>query len=360
MVTMRGPNQVTTDRDPTRVHFEAARRKAFWNEVGRFLGRPSRELLSWGDVKDNLHVSNLVDAETGSINLDEIVGSVGRYHEFDRAFRPKLDSTAQRWRSVASAYLNHVRLPPVTLYKVGEIYFVVDGHHRISVARELGQAFVDANVIEAEARVPVTTTLDAESLQLAGEYTRFLERTRLDLLRPEQSVEFTTLGAYDWALNHIAQHRRAMSQEQDRPVTQDEAVVDWYDRLYVPVARIIRNMGMLAEFPRRAEADLFLWIVDHQHNLVEQCGTEVSEVGAAEHLAYRYSVQPVKRLMRAAREWVAGPVCSLVVDQELRGQASSLDRGHGRARRKRPSRGKPTLPQSPVVKRSMKRSRNAP
>jgi hypothetical protein len=305
-----------TGKDQTQQHFEAARRRAFWNEIRRLLSGRSNRLLSWQDVEEELHLSDFVDREVVSVPLDRIVGSVGRYREFDRAFMPKLDSTAPRWRSIARAYFDEVRLPPITLYKVEDIYFVVDGHHRVSVARELGRAFVDARVIEAGAKVPVSTNLDAEGLQIAGEYTHFLECTRLSALRPEQNVEFTTVGAYDWALEHMAVHRHAMSQAQRREVTQDEAVEDWYDHIYLPVVRIIREKEMLAEFPRRTEADLFLWIVDHQQDLVERCGPGVSQERAAEHLAYRYTVQPIKRVVRAAREWVAGPACPPLVERE--------------------------------------------
>jgi hypothetical protein len=80
--------------------------------------------------------------------------------------------------------------------------------------------------------------------------------------------------------------------------------------------RIIRERKLLAEFPGRTEADLFLWIFDHQHDLVEQCGPGVSQERAAEHLAYRYSARPMKRVVRAAREWVTGPVCEVLLDEE--------------------------------------------
>jgi uncharacterized ParB-like nuclease family protein len=303
-----------TGKDPTQLHFEAARRQAFWNQIGQTLKGRSNRLLSWRDVQEQLHLGEFVDREVTSVPVDRIVGSVGRYREFDRAFMPKLDSTAPRWRSVARAYLDRVSLPPVTLYKVGDVYFVIDGHHRVSVARELGRAFVDANVIEAKPRVSVSAGLDANSLQLAGEHTRFLEGTRLDVLRPEQNVEFTTVGAYDWALGHIAIHRHVMTHELGREVTQDEAVVDWYHRAYLPIVRTISEQDMLAEFPRRTEADLFLWILDHQHDLAERCGPGVSEEQAAEHLARRYGGQPIKRLVQAVREWVAGPVCGPLVD----------------------------------------------
>jgi hypothetical protein len=312
-----------TGKDPTQQHFEAARRQAFWNEIVRLLSGGSNRLLSWQDVQEELHLSDFVAREVLSVPLDRIVGSVGRYREFDRTFMPKLNSTAPRWRSIVSAYFDEVSLPPVTLYKVGDAYFVIDGHHRVSVARELGRAYVDAKVIEAEARVPVSTNLDAEGLQLAGEYTRFLERTRLDALRPEQNVEFTTVGAYEWALEHIAAHRNAMSQQQRRQVTQDEAVADWYDHIYLPVVRMIRERGVLAEFPHRTEADLFLWIVDHQQYLVDRCGPSVSQERAAEHLAQRYTVQPIRRLVRAARERVAGPACRLLVESEANRSGAS-------------------------------------
>ena len=139
-----------TGKDRTQLHFEAARRRAFWNQIRRLLSGRSNRLLSWRDVQDQLHPSDFVDREVVSVPLDRIVGSVGRYREFDRAFMPLLDSTAPRWRSIARAYFDHVRLPPVTLYKMADNYFVIDGHHRVSVARELGRAFVDAKVFEAQ------------------------------------------------------------------------------------------------------------------------------------------------------------------------------------------------------------------
>jgi hypothetical protein len=107
-----------------------------------------------------------------------------------------------------------------------------------------------------------------------------------------------------------------MSREQQRVVPQDKAVEDWYDQVYLPIVRIIREKDMLAEFCRRTEADLFLWIVDRQHDLSEQCGPGVSEERAAEHLTHRYTAQPIKRLVRVVREWVAGPVCGPLLDEE--------------------------------------------
>lgn len=303
-----------TGKDLSQRHFDAARRRAFWNEARRFLTGRSNRLLSWREVQGELHLHDFVEHGHEAVPLDRIVGSVGRYNEFDRAFMPKLDSTAPRWRSVARAVLTTVRLPPVTLYRVSHSYFVVDGHHRVSVANELGRAFVDARVIEAVARIPLPTHLDADHLQIAREHTHFLECVRLDVLRPDQDVTFTTAGAYRRATDHVALHRRVMRKRLGRPVAKDQAVGDWYDHVYLPVVRIIREEDMFTRFPRRTEGDLFLWIADHQHALSQQCGLAVSEKRAAEHLVGHHAAQLLKRLLRGAREWFAGPDCALLAD----------------------------------------------
>jgi len=308
-----------TGKDQTQIDFEAARRQAFWNELGAFLsGRPNR-LLSWSKVRDELDLRGLVYQGVQAVPLAQIIGSVERYQDFDRAFMPKRDQIAPRWRSIASAHYSNTSLPPVTLHKVGDAYFVVDGHHRVSVARERGHGFVDAKVIEAEARVPVTAELDAADLKIKGEYARFLERTRLDVLRPGQDVEFTAGGAYECLLERIAVHRHRMALEQQRQIPEDEAVGDWYDHAYLPLVRIIREQGILVAFPGRTEADLYLWIMDHQHVLREQCGPDVDTERAAAHFADRRAAPRFKRVVRAIRDWAAsfykretaGTVCDL-------------------------------------------------
>jgi hypothetical protein len=301
-----------TGKDRTQIDFEAARRKAFWNELGAFLsGRPNR-LISWNKVCDELDPGELIYQGVQAVPLEKIVGSVGRYQDFDRVFMPKRDKIAARWRSIASANYGNVSLPPVTLYRVGDAYFVLDGNHRVSVARRQGRRFVDAKVIEAQVKVPVTADVDAVDLEIKGEYTRFLERTRLDVLRPEQNVEFTIGGAYERLLEHIAVHRYTMGLEQQRSTPGDEAVCDWYDHTYLPLVHLIREMDILTEFPGRTEADLYLWIMDHKDYLHEQCGPGVGAEEAAEHFAGRYAAQPFKRLLQALREWIVGPACDSI------------------------------------------------
>jgi len=219
---------------------------------------------------------------------------------------PTQDRTAARWRSIARAHYDDVSLPPVKLYKIGDAYFVLDGNHRVSVARERGAEFVDAEVIEAQTSVPVTAELDADDLEIKGEYAHFLDRTRLDELRPEQDIEFTIGGGYRRLLEHVAVHRYFMGLEQQQYIPEDDAVCDWYDHLYVPMARIIRENNILTDFPGRTEADLYLWIMDHQHYLRAQFGTGVKTERAAKHFADRYTTRPIKRVIHAVQNLVAG------------------------------------------------------
>ena len=293
-------------KDQARIDFDTARRKAFWNEIVSFLsGRPNR-LLSWDEVRDKLGVRGQVYWGIRAVPVDKIIGSVGRYRDFDRVFLPTQDRTASRWRSIARAHYDDVSLPPVKLYKIGDAYFVLDGNHRVSVAREQGVEFVDAEVIEAATRVPVTADLDAGDLEIKGEYTRFLERTRLDELRPDQRIEFTIGGGYERLLEHIAVHRYFMGLEQQRFIPEDEAVCDWYEHVYLPLVYIIREKDILADFPGRTEADLYLWVMDHQHYLCERFGPGVGTGQAAEHFADHYTTRPIKRMVHAVQDLVAG------------------------------------------------------
>lgn len=236
-------------------------------------GRP-RRLLAFDEVRERLRLGGPLYRGVQSVPLAQIIGSVDRYRDFDRLFLPTQSHTEDRWRKISRAWYDEVDLPPVLLYKVGEVYFVVDGNHRVSVAREHGQTHIDAEVREVESRVPVTPDIRAEDLQRMGETVEFLERTRLDRLRPEAVVEPTILGGYDRLLEHICVHRYFMGIDEKRPVSEEESVTHWYDTLYRPVVDLVESSDVLDEFPGRTATDLYLWIMDHLHFLRGQPGGE--------------------------------------------------------------------------------------
>ncbi len=281
--------------------YRRARRKAFWNAVlAALTGRPN-QLLAWDEVKDKLQIGGQVYRGVQSVPLKQIVGSVNRYQDFDRVFLPTQEVTGERWRSISRAFYREEYLPPVQLYQLGDVYFVLDGNHRVSVAREQGKEFIDAEVVAVESRVPLGPDLDARDLEIKGEYAEFLRRTRLDELRPDQSIELTSAGGYRRLLEHIAVHRYFLGLEQQRFIAEDEAVQSWYDTVYLPLIKIIREQEILKEFPRRTEADLYLWIMDHLHFLRER-QQEITAEEAAEHFAEVYSERPLKRALSVVQE----------------------------------------------------------
>ena len=239
-----------------------------------------------------------------------IRGSEGRAEDFDRAFLPNHQGLAKRWQGISRAYDAGLSLPPIKLYRIGDAYFCLDGHHRISVARERGIRQLEAEVIEVKARVPVSEHLDALELQIKAEYNRFLERTRLDELRPEQRIEFTVRGGYSRLLEHISLHEPETEDKTHTPSPQ--AVCDWYDDTYLPLVKVIRELSILADFPTHSEADLYLWLMDHQAELRAQCGPEVDVERVAEHYAERHGRHVLTRAVSALRDWLSQDACELV------------------------------------------------
>jgi len=256
-----------------RADFSKARRKAFLKQILSILsGQHATTLLSYDEIKEKLHIGGPIYRGIKTIRVDQIAGSLNRYQEFDRAFLPKEDQLAHRWQSVDQAFYKDINLPPVVLYKVGQVYFVVDGHHRVSVAREQGQEFIEAEIRECSTRVNITPDLRPEDLEILGDKVNFLERTRLDELIPKANIKLTIPDGFERMLEHIAVHRYFMGLDLKRDITEEEAVKHWYETVYLPIVEVIRQSGILKDFPGKTEGDLYLWTLDHQRYLSSEEG----------------------------------------------------------------------------------------
>ena len=283
--------------------FANARRKAFWRRVVNRLTGQNNDLLPFDEVFSRLPVKGQRSLGLQVVPIDRIVGSVGRYRDFDRAFFPRQTETRHRWVSVGVALHLEIGLPAVELYKIGDAYFVKDGNHRVSVARENGQLDIDADVIEIAVSVPITSDTSLEDLIVKQEYAAFLENTRLTSLRPEAAVELTLPGQYQKLLQHISVHCWYLGQQRGSEVSYQEAAASWYDEVYTPLVEIIRENGILRDFPRRTEADLYLWIAEHRWYLREAHG-ELPLEQAAAAFASKFSPRPMRRVARVLRRAV--------------------------------------------------------
>jgi nucleotide-binding universal stress UspA family protein len=269
--------------------FKSARQKATMREIIARLTGESIELYSFQEVQ------KILKAQVGSkkvlkeIPIDAIIGSVNRYQDFSRGFLPRQNITEERWTNIETANDSLLGLPPIEVYQIDKAYFVSDGNHRVSVAKQLGATEIQAYVTEVHSRVPLTADIHPEDLILKAEYIEFLEHTNLDKVRPGSDLSVTEPGQYEVIEEHIAVHRYFMGIEQEREIPLPEAASDWYDKVYLPVVNIIQEQGLLLEFPTRTEADLYLWIAEHRAALEESVNSQIETFNIAEDLADQYS-----------------------------------------------------------------------
>jgi hypothetical protein len=255
-------------------NFNKARMAAFWQEVWAFLRGKSIDLLSFEEVKHRLRLRDERYLGLQEVELDKIVGSVGRYRDFTRTFLPRTNAVRSRWQRLDAMARGPQGFPPVELYKVGDVYFVIDGNHRVSVARQLGAKTIEAFVTELPTPVPLDANTQPDDLLIKEGYADFLRQTRLDVLRPGSQVILTEPDRYRQLIEHISVHRYFLGLEKKRDISWDEAVASWYDNVYMPMVELIRKYGVLSLFPGRTEADLYAWLIKHQEALRLHLGGE--------------------------------------------------------------------------------------
>ncbi len=267
--------------------FNDARLKASMQELIARLTGKSNQLFSYDEIAQKLKLKARADRGVYEIPVHAIVGSVGRYTEFTRTFLPRRDEDQERWARVKTAMEDPIGsgLPPIEVYKVGEAYFVLDGNHRVSIARQEGFKFIEAHVIEVKTDIPVTPDLQPDDLIIKTEYAGFLEKTGIKRLFPNADLGVTVPGRYDGLIEHIEVHRYGMSLDLRREVPLEEAVRRWYETVYTPFVETVRERGLMRWFPGRTETDLYLWVYEHLETLKSELGWSFSPGAAITDLA---------------------------------------------------------------------------
>ncbi len=273
--------------------FRSARFKADLQGVLDRLSGQERDLLPYEEVRRKLRGVETAVQRREDIPLDAIVGSVGRYGDFNRAFLPLKNSDAGRWVGVKRAMTGLSGVPPIEVYKMGDAYFVKDGNHRVSVARQLGMNYIEAYVTDVATSVPVTADLKPDDLILKAEYTDFLERTQLRRSRPDAELSVTVPGEYAHLLEHIRVHQYYLGLNEKREVSFEEAAAHWYDTVYLPVARLIEASDLLQAFPSRTATDLYLWLSRYRAELETSLGWALTPQSVA--TGVKESVAPRRR-----------------------------------------------------------------
>jgi hypothetical protein len=281
--------------------FSRARRARLLSDVARRLRREPDDvglILPFEEVVEALGRTGQVDRGLQVVPLDAIVGTVDRAVDFDRGFRPTSARLRSRWERIAAASRRGEALPPISLFKVGELYFVRDGHHRVSVAKSLGRDDIDAYVTEVTTRLKLGADLRVSELPLKDHERLFRERVPLDAERRKR------IGLSDpWDFGMLAENVEAwgfrLMQERGHYYDRSEVARMWFDEEYVPVSELISS-GELIE-RGETETDAYLRVAADRYLLLrthEWSGDVLDRLRRAEQRRKRRHRLPPRRTRR--------------------------------------------------------------
>jgi hypothetical protein len=236
--------------------FSRARRARLLAEIGRRLRREPDDvalMLPFEEVVEALGRVGQHDLGLQVVPLDAIVGSVDRTVDFDRGLRPTSARLRSRWERINAAQRRGEALPPVSLYKIGDLYFVRDGHHRVSVAKSLGRTDIDAYVTEVNTRIKLGEDTRVSDLPLKDHERLFRERVPLP---PEARDRIQLSDPWDYGALAEAIEAWGFRAMQNRGTYMDRAEVadHWFGEEYEPVVELLKAGDLIAEDETETEA----------------------------------------------------------------------------------------------------------
>ena len=288
-------------RTQSEEDFAKARNKALFNEIQHFLTPEETRLLSLSEMKKLLKPTGEVYQGVKAVPVELIVGSEGRYKDFDNHFFPKSIHLRQRWENVDRAHLEDVILPPVNLYELGGLYFVRDGNHRVSVAKAQGVESIDAEVVslQSEIKLKKSTTIGQMIKQVIQYEKRvFYGETNFGDITDCWNLDFTATGQYDVIYNHLLIHKYYINQNQETEIDFQTAVESWYKNVYLPFLSVIKKHHILRKFRGRTPSDMYVWIIKYWDELKQKFGNDYSLDKAAEDFKKEYGTGILKNALK--------------------------------------------------------------
>ena len=274
------------------------------HRIRHFMSVDRDRLLSLKDVKEILKPKNETYRGMQPVPINLIVGSEGRYRDFNKYFLPRAEHLRQRWERVDVARLKNIALSPIQLYEIGGVYFVRDGNHRVSVAHSQGVEFIDAEVTSLSSEIPIGPSMTQDELRvalIAYEKKIFYEKTGFLQLTVCADLDFSSAGRYDAIYNHILVHNYYMNEKAAGEIPFSDALVSWYNNVYKPIIAIIQEERLYLHFPGRTSGDLYVWIVKHWDFLKKKYGLGFSLRDAARDFSQKYGVSRKGPLAALAR-----------------------------------------------------------
>lgn len=249
--------------------FSRARRRARYGRLAaRLRGQPDdvTHVLPYDEVVDALGETGRRELGLNDVPIDSIVGSVDRTGQFDRNFRPTTSVSRERWARINAALRRGESVPPVHLRKVGDMYFVVDGHHRVSIARSRGNRHIDAYVTEILTRVDADGIRSNSDLVLKDHRRIFLSRVPLER-KHSRAIQLPN----PWKYAELAECVEAWgfrTMQAEREFLDRKTIAErWFTGEFEPVIAAARATG-LGE--GSTDGELYLWIAAERYRLIRR------------------------------------------------------------------------------------------
>jgi len=280
----------------TAEDFRDARRRGALENIWSTLTGSAKHLIQFQQVEEQLHYEQSSRLGLVDIPLDTIVGSVSRPNDFTRKFFPREAVDPGRWQRAKKVMDQAIR--PINVFQIDQAYFVLDGNHRVSVARQRGMTYIPAYVTKIESSVPLTPEDDVEDLIIKNQQVRFRKDTGLETLRPDLEFATSFPGGYQQLREQISSYQLNLDQERLFPCSFPEAAETWVEEIYLPVLQTVSQSGLLRDFPERTPTDLYIWLTQYQQELSQQYGWEIAPAEAVDSLAAAYGNRLIRRWKR--------------------------------------------------------------
>ena len=258
-------------------------------------------LLPLDEVSRRLRMFEQTYVGIRTIPVARVVGTVDRSHDFDRDFLPRRREIGARWRSVERRF-SEGDFPPIEVYEIDGRYFLIDGHHRVAIARQRGIEHIDAEVTRLRTRYPLPPEADIARIVHTEQEMVFLDESGLGRACPEAGITFSRPNGYVELLEQVKVHGYHLMQERGEVVPRQDVAADWYDRVYLPGVEAFRREGLPELFPEATEGDLFLWIQQRRRLMFPERGDtpfhEAAHVLATSEAAHHPSRRARRGLTR--------------------------------------------------------------
>jgi hypothetical protein len=283
---------------PEASTFGRARRREAYRRFGRAVtgGEKSATLKDLDEVRERLRLFDQTYLGLRPIEVSKIVGTAGRNMDFDKNFLPRREDVQERWRRLELAYPDG-SFPPIVVYELNNLYFVVDGHHRVAIARQKKIDFIDAEVTELHPRRELPEGLDLGRVIFAEQERIFLEESGLEASLPDVRIEFSKPDGYPELLELIQMYGYRLMLDRDEVIPPPVAAEHWYTNIYTPAVNAIRDERLHETFPRATEADLYLLVHQRRLAMFPERGY-VSMEDMARELKETETRRPVRRAVK--------------------------------------------------------------